>query len=388
MTKNYKVLCVDDEPQVLQGIQRQLRKQFHIETAEGAEEALEMIAKQGPYAVVVSDMRMPRMNGVELLAIVKERSPQSARIMLTGNADQQTAIDATNQGAIYRFLNKPCSTEALSNALLDGIEQHRLITAEKELIEKTVRGSVKMLASVLSLARPDAFGRSSRIRPIVKKLCQHLKVKKAWQVDMAAMMSQIGWVTLPEDLVTKVLVNTPLNSDERKLYQNHPNVGHDLVAHIPRLEAVAQIIAYQNTPFKDPTASPQQPQGENIPIGSRILMAVISFDEKLAKNPSVTQVINEMRNASDDYDPQVLTLLAKVTVEDAAKDYRQETLPISSLTSAMILAQDIFTEKGVLMVGKGQEVSPMLSQRLKNFEQMDQIEGPIKVLVPIAATHT
>ncbi len=381
-SKDFKILCVDDEPHVLQGIQRQLRKQFCVETAVGAEMALEMIAANDPYAVVLSDMRMPGMDGAELLSIVKMRSPQSVRMMLTGNSDQQTAIEATNRGAIFRFLNKPCPPEDLSNSLIDAIKQHRLIIAEKELLEKTVRGSVKMLANVLSLARPDAFGCSARIRPIVSKICQHLNLEKAWQVDIAAMMSQVGWVTLPDDLVEKVSRNQRLTQEEEELFLNHPQVGHDLVAHIPRMETVAQLIAYQKIPFGGPTASPSQAQGNDIPIGARILKAVISFDEILRRSGSAEQTIAEMRSASDAYDPQILELLERVVVKDAGANYRPETLQICSIVSGMVLAQDILTKTGVLMVGKGQEITPSLSQRLKTFEHLNRIKGPISVLVP------
>ena len=157
-----KILCVDDEPNVLQACRRQLRKRFHIETADGGEQALQAIAGQDPYAVIVSDMRMPGMDGIQFLARAKELTPNSVRIMLTGNSDQQTAIEAVNEGNIFRFLTKPCPAESLAKAIAAGVEQYRLVTAEKELLEKTLRGSIKVLTEVLSLVNPTAFGRAAR----------------------------------------------------------------------------------------------------------------------------------------------------------------------------------------------------------------------------------
>ncbi|MFH1417727.1 MAG: response regulator, partial [Planctomycetota bacterium] len=133
-----KILCVDDDPNILNAYRRGLRRLFEIETAEGGAEGLEAIASQGPFAVVVSDMRMPGMDGIQFLTAVKKRAPESVRIMLTGNADQQTAMDAVNEGSIFRFLTKPCPPEHLAKALTAGIEQYRLITAEKELLGKTL----------------------------------------------------------------------------------------------------------------------------------------------------------------------------------------------------------------------------------------------------------
>lgn len=132
-----KILFVDDEINILNAFQRQLRKRFEFDVSADPASALQSLRSNGPYAVIVSDMQMPGMNGVQFLGKVREQAPNSVRIMLTGNADQQTAMDAVNQGAIFRFLNKPCSTDDLCEVLAAGIAQYRLVTAEKDIHEKT-----------------------------------------------------------------------------------------------------------------------------------------------------------------------------------------------------------------------------------------------------------
>ena len=382
MTKDYKILCVDDESNVLQGIKRQLRKQFHIDVAEGGQKGLETIAESGPYAVVVSDMRMPGMDGAEFLAKVKQCAPQTVRMMLTGNSDQQTAIEAVNKGSIFRFLNKPCSAQDLAAAISDGIEQYRLITVEKEVLEQTLGGSIKILSNVLSLASPEAFGRATRIRPIVKKLCQYLHLQRSWEVDLAAMLSQIGWITLPDDVVEKLSENQPLTKDEDDMVRDHPKVGSDLVANIPRLERVAQCIAHQNLPYTGNPSS-QAPQGKDIPIGARILKVTIEYDRLISIDHSPIQAVAQMREKADIYDPEILSALGKVVVDETKNHYELKELPVSSLISGMILAQDVRNSKGMLMVGKGQEITPSLSQRLKNYARMSQIKDQIRVLIRI-----
>lgn len=131
-----KILFVDDETNILQAIQRQLRKRFDLATAEGGDEALRILKEQGPFAVIISDMRMPNMNGVELLALVKELHPDTVRLMLTGNADQETAMEAVNSGQIFRFLTKPCPPATLITALALALSQYRLITAERSSCKK------------------------------------------------------------------------------------------------------------------------------------------------------------------------------------------------------------------------------------------------------------
>jgi FixJ family two-component response regulator len=131
-----KILFVDDEPAVLDGYQRLLRNQFHISAALGGEQALTLIQSAGPFAVVISDMRMPGMNGAQFLARVRERAPDTVRMLLTGHADLDVAIEAVNEGKIFQFLTKPCEREILVKAIRGGLEKYRVAAAEKEIVRK------------------------------------------------------------------------------------------------------------------------------------------------------------------------------------------------------------------------------------------------------------
>ena len=176
-------MFVDDEPNVLQSIRRNLRKQFKLDTAEGGEAALQKLGEDGGFAVIVSDMRMPGMNGVELLSQAKQRWPETVRVMLTGNADMGTAVQAINEGQIFRFLSKPCSKEALLKALKAAVRQHRLVVAETQILEETLRGSIKLVTDILSLVSPMAFGRASRVcrttGKVVERLAQQMSEASA-----------------------------------------------------------------------------------------------------------------------------------------------------------------------------------------------------------------
>ncbi len=184
-----KILCVDDDPNILEGYKRQLRKEFELATAVGPEQGLRMVTEQGPFAVVVSDLQMPGMNGIEFLTQVRTHEPDTVRMLLTGNAELQATIDAINQGQIFRFLTKPCTPEALANALKAGLAQHRLITAERELLEQTLSGSIRVLSEVLALVNPEAFGRSARITRYVESIAENLHVSELWSIKTAAMLS-------------------------------------------------------------------------------------------------------------------------------------------------------------------------------------------------------
>src|SRR5687767_13631263 len=175
-----KILFVDDDPNVLAGLQRTLRKQFTFDTALSGLEALEMIQACGPYAVIVADMRMPGMEGIELLERVRERAPDTVRLMLTGNADQQTAVDAVNRGQVFRFLNKPCGPETLVPALETSLHHYELVRVERELLEGTLTGSVKVLADVLGMVAPDALGRGQRLRGLMRRFAQMAGAGPEW----------------------------------------------------------------------------------------------------------------------------------------------------------------------------------------------------------------
>ena len=185
-----KILLVDDEIAILQGYQRLLHREFHTDIAVGGPGAMIAIEANGPYAVVVSDMRMPEIDGAQLLAKIKILAPDTIRVMLTGAADMRTAVSAVNEGSIFRFLTKPCTKETLAKTLTASLVQHRLVIAEKELLERTLSGSIHVLTEVLSLVNPAAFGRAVRLRRYVHHIAQRMSLRSPWRFEVAAMMSQ------------------------------------------------------------------------------------------------------------------------------------------------------------------------------------------------------
>ncbi|NTV75314.1 MAG: response regulator, partial [Holophaga sp.] len=177
-----KVLLVDDDPNILAAYTRTLRKRFQFDTAQGGDEALVCIRDSEPYGVILSDMRMPGMDGIQFLSRAKELSPDSVRIMLTGNADQNTAIEAVNQGNIFRFLTKPCDPDTLALSLEAGLKQYQLVTAERELVEGTLKGSLALLVDLLSIADPVAFARSQHLAPLAQKIAKAMDLESPWVV--------------------------------------------------------------------------------------------------------------------------------------------------------------------------------------------------------------
>jgi serine phosphatase RsbU (regulator of sigma subunit) len=134
-----RVLFVDDDPKILAAFRRQLRKKVDIETVPSGPEGLDAVRNNGPFSVVVTDYCMPEMNGIEFLKRVQEIAPETVRMLLTGSADLNAAIQAVNEGNIFRFLTKPCSTEALTDALLTGMKKYRRLHKERKFNKRTRR---------------------------------------------------------------------------------------------------------------------------------------------------------------------------------------------------------------------------------------------------------
>ena len=374
-----KILCVDDDANVLAGYQRQTRGRFTVDTAPGGEQGLEALARKGPYAVIVSDMRMPGMNGAQFLARACQTAPESVRMLLTGYAEQSAAIEAVNEGHIFRFLTKPCPTDVFLKALSDGVAQYRLLRVEKELLEQTLRSSIKVLTEVLALVNPLAFGRATRIQRFVQVLARKFEVADAWQLEVAALLSQLGCVTVPESVLHKVYAGGNLDAKEWAMFEAHPRIGQDLIAKIPRMDDVAEMIAYQEKHF-DGTGVPKGGKhGAEIPLGARILKVVLDFDCLATREPARLKILQQMKTRTGWYDAAVLQCLEEIIL--AAATLVPKNVTVAELDYGMILDAPIMTVKGLLIVSKGQEITPAMRQRLLNYAADGSIREPITILV-------
>jgi len=374
-----KILFVDDDKDILDTFKRLMRKRYSIDTAIDGEKGLEAISSRGPYAVVVSDMRMPGMDGVRFLAKVMEISPDSVRVMLTGNADQQTAIEAVNQGRIFRFLTKPCSPELFSITLDAAIGQHKLIISERELLEKTLSRSIKVLIDILSMVNPTAFGRAARLRKYVKHMAAQLGLKNAWQYELAAMLSQIGCVTIPQETMEKYYSGGKLSDDEAAMLGSHPSVGKELLEKVPRLEQIALMIEQQDKPYsmyRRDQPPDKRPEAE---IGAQMIKAAIELDLIVSQGGAFDAAIGELADLPERCDPVIVATMKNMDVSRPGKTGM--VTRVVQLMPGMVLGQNVYTKKGLLLAHKGQEISLPLKERLANFWHNGFIEDKVRVLI-------
>jgi response regulator RpfG family c-di-GMP phosphodiesterase len=382
MTEQYKekILLVDDEQNILTGLKRQLRGTFNIVTAEGGHKGLEALEEQGPFAVIVSDMRMPEMNGIQFLVKASEICPDTVRMMLTGNAGLETAMHAVNEGNIFRFLTKPCKKETMEWALTDGIKQYRLVMAERDLLENTLKGSVQVLTSILELVNPLAFSRTSRIQNYVSQICKRLNVNDVWQYELAAMLSQIGCVAVPSDILSKVYAGGDLSEEELQMFRDHPQLGKQLLSNIPRLEKVSEMVSGQLTGIQKTASDSDTSLSDPGLLGAEILRTAMDFDSLVSRGKSATQALGEMKSANNSYNPGILQTLREIQV--AQVEMQSKVVNIRDLNESMILAEDICTKGGVLLAAKDQQVSLSVRKLLRNHVEQKTIQETVTVFIP------
>jgi len=376
-----KILFVDDDPNLLASYQRQLRSIYTVETSPDGKQGLEAISRRGPYNVIVSDYRMPGMNGVQFLSRAREIAPDSVRMLLTGYADLQTSIEAVNEGSIFRLLTKPCPPEVLIKALTAGIRQYQLVTAERELLEKTLSGSIKVLSEVLSLTNPEAFGRASRIARYTTQIAIKMGLSDVWQFETAAMLSQIGGIILQEETLKKIYRGWEVTKEEEQLFKRHPSVASELISRIPRMEKIAEIIAYQEKHFDGSGTPVDSRQGDQIPLGARIIKVLLDFDILELAGNSKRKALEGLKQRSGWYDSNVLAALESVV--ELESRYRVTSVKIVELAEGMILAEDIKNVQGILLTAKGQPVSRVIKEGLLRFSLNSGIPEPIRVIVPL-----
>lgn len=355
---NARVLFVDDDENILAAFRRQFRKAFDIATASSGAAGLDILVQTPPFAVVVADMRMPGMDGVQFLARVKDIAPHTSRIMLTGHAEIGTAIDAVNNGKIFRFLTKPCSSEDLSQAVESGIRQNHLITAEQELLEKTLSQSVQLLSEVFSLSSPTAYSRTLRINTTVQQIVSRMGLENVWQYKLAAMLSQIGCVAISPQVLEKVATGRPLTREEENTFGSHPIIGSRLIRSIPRLEVVAAMVAGQLKHFDEYELIAWSKEEQEANLGAQILKAAQDYDQLTQTNLSHSEAVNVLEGRSGWYNPAVIKAIRKEKLQVNSLIFK--LVNVKALDVGMILDEDVYSKDGKLLGARHDKITQWL----------------------------
>lgn len=370
------ILCVDDEKHVVEGLALTLRRGYEVRTALGGADGLRVLREMGGAAVVVSDMRMPEMDGAVFLGQVMHLYPDATRVLLTGEPGRDSAIAAVNQAQIFRFLTKPCPPDELRAAVEAGVLQHQLVTAERTVLKETLIGCIKTLVDVLAITNPVAFGRASRVKRLAMDFAHSLGREEFWQLEAAAMLSQLGYLALPGDLAEKLYYGERLTSEERILAGGAPEVARRLLENIPRLEPVVDILTALGA---CDTVLQQLGEGP-VALGARILALVTDYYGYQTQRQHGASAIERLRSRSARYGAELVDAFIAFLgpeSEPAASPVRK--VPLRLVEPGMVILQDVRTTMGTLLVPSGLEVTPVFLERLRHFGP-DILSEPVAVM--------
>jgi len=316
------------------------------------------------------------MDGIELMRRIQLEYPDTTRVLHTGQSDLTAAIAAINSGGVYRYLPKPVAGGELRETVRDAVARHGQTTAERELLDKTLRTSLQALFGCLELASPVAFARAGRIRTLVASLCHQLELDGLWEIEVAAMASQLGAVTVPPAVLVKLDKGKPLSDDEQAMVDAMPGVAVRLLADVPMLHDVVEII-------RGLSSAGRTPRPDDSPIieaAINVVRTAIDFEALECRGLTVDSAIAVLE-CRENAALHVLTALRELKGV-AAVDDTVRPLTAAELEVGMRVAEDITAVNGLVLIGRGMVVTEVLLDRLANFARTIQLVEPIIAAVP------
>lgn len=377
-----RILCVDDEEQVLNGLDMLLGRRYAVLTASSGARGLELLTEHADVEVIISDMRMPGMDGAAFLRAARDIAPDATRLLLTGQAELSSAIAAINEGQIFRFLTKPCPPSELNVAIEAAMRQHRLVVGERELLEGTLQGSLAAMIEVLSLSHPLAFGRATRVQSEAMQLAKRLDMGQPWELNVAAILMELGSITLPEAVLEKLHHGQALEAVEQSQWERAQAGTQAVLAKIPRLESVRAVITLALTDAWPRDVLPEPERREDIQRMGRALRAARQFDVLTAQGMTPKLAVETLASRAM-LPAVVIEALTEMHCADGVRGTLRE-LPPHALRVGMVLADDLRMSTGAMLVPRGFTVSDSLLARLGHLSE-GALRGHVRVYVDAAS---
>ena len=381
MTKKLSnnIMIVDDSEENRMILQEMVNKLGYVhQSYDNAKDALDYL-RQNSVDCILLDIKMPEMSGIEMLGLIKRDKHLSdiPIIMVTGVEDSKSIVDCITNGA-QDYVTKPFEPEILSARIKGVIKRYEVYLNEKELVDKTFFGSVKLLNDLLSVLSPQIFGKSNQIRRIAKAICNEIEYKDTNDVELAALFSHIGCISLSSDILDKLVNGKFLLTEEKNIFDNHPLLGYKLLKNIPLLENVTNAILYQNKNY-DGSGPPamEKISAEDIPLPARILRGAIEYHYSKMRAGSTLELSEMLKTKESMFDPNIFKALQKVMVKDNTRDLKE--LKVNQLKVGMIFAEDIFTTTKIKVGGQWQEITDGILERISNIHIQIGVREPLKV---------
>jgi response regulator RpfG family c-di-GMP phosphodiesterase len=422
------VLCVDDEPHILSALRRLFRTQgYEVLTATSAADGLALMAQQ-PVDVVISDMRMPGMDGVQFLERARAMRPEALRLLLTGHADVDQVMGAVNRGEIYRYITKPWDDSDIVLVLRHAFERRALEQEKRRLEALTLRQneqlrelnqdlearvaartaelkqahdellasndklkrnfltSIRVFAGIIELRGANLAGHSRRVADLARRigLRMGLEQHEAQQVFIAGLLHNIGKIGFSDALLE--LPMSMMNGEQLNQYKRYPARGEQLLIPLDDLAEAAAIVRAHQERF-DGQGFPDGLAGLDIPLGARILALASDYDNlqigtltrnRLSREQAAALVI-ERRGTR--YDPAVVAAFEEVTTgRSVAADLPNDLeLPVSALRPGMRTTRDLVTRDGSLLLSGDHVLTERLIGQIAGYAKTSNLTMVVHV---------
>jgi len=416
------VLFVDVEKNILGSLSRVFRKEgYGVMLAESGERGLDLL-RHNSIAVVVSDQRMPGMGGVEFLKKARDASPDTVRMMLTGQADMADIAGAINEGGVYRYVTKPWDDEEIKLIIRAAVERYSLLAENRRLQQTTMRQNaelyelnqtlearvqdrtrrlresffafVALCADIVELHDQLSGGRCKRVAVLSKALAREMGIEgdELEALWAAALLHEVGLIGVPREVLEKT--EGELAESERALIRSNPVLSQEIIGKIDTLRQVGLIVRSHMENF-DGSGYPDGLRGDEINYGSRILGICREYDRLMhARKPclKIEALAAIERGAGRRFHPDVVTAFLKFIsgTNDGDKHLPGQNnttdnlagvkVKIHEMAPGMVLVKALSSGSGRLLVAKGTVLTEALIEKVLNFHRLDPIIDSVEIL--------
>lgn len=423
----WTLLAVDDEPNILAALRRVFRATgWRILTAGHAQEALALLATE-PVDAVLTDMRMSGMDGVQLLERVSEGWPRTARLLLTGQADLASTIDAINRGQLHRYIAKPWNDDELVLTLRQVAERQQL-EADKQVLERLTQEqndqlkalnaglearvalrteelaaandrlkrnyltSIKAFTALIELRGSAQVGHARQVADLARRIAQAMKLdaEVERELTIAALLHDIGHIGLSDTVLARPV--NRLDREELRRYRLHPVLGEQALLASDDMQGVAPLIRAHHERW-DGQGFPDGLRGAAIPLGARILAVADTFEDLRSgridgRGLSPLDARRSVLAGRDShFDPTVVDAFASLFSAPPKPTVATRSLRTADLRAGQILAQDFLSPEGVLLLSAGHQLNDDLIGRIRYFEGKYDLALTLAVQVPQEASR-
>jgi CheY-like chemotaxis protein len=357
----HKILLVDDDAKLLNSLKRNLCFDYDLTIAESGQNAVDRLKAHEHFSVIVTDMRMPHMDGIQFIQEACKLAPGSVYIMLTGNQDIQTAMKAVNDGHVFRFLNKPCEIVEIRRALDAALQQYNLIHAEKDLLQKTFVGAVNVLTDVLDSLRSDISQQSNRIDAVMRACEEGLGFCGNWEYRMAARLGLVGLALQPAAQQERFRLISPSDNESRQLFDDILSTSARMIERIPRLNPVVAILrAPQNG---DGAILSEDIENATPALGGLLLRVATYWTTMIVNGSEPLDALDDIRQALPELPLRIVEAL--LALECDRSQARPLKVDVENLSEGMVLFDDVHGDDGSVLLSKGRRLTAAAIEKLR-----------------------